>query len=337
MEDSPRSGAHGRFHPGGIAGTFRAMKDQSFTLDRGAERVFVHRWEPDAGAARGVVQVSHGMAEHAARYGRFAEALTAAGLAVYAHDHRGHGRTAGDASRRGFFAARDGWRAVLDDLYAVAQRIEEDHPGVPRVLFAHSMGSFMAQQAMWERASLWRGVALSASTSGVANPLAPIGRVVARVERLRVGAAKPSKLLTKLSFGEFNRAFKPARTEYDWLSRDPGEVDRYLADPWCGFDVTTQLWIDLLDALPTLADPNNLARIPKELPVYLLSGSRDPVTGPVKGLQKLSDSYQAAGLRDVTWKLYDGARHELLNETNRADVTADFLAWADRVLAPRPS
>jgi alpha-beta hydrolase superfamily lysophospholipase len=309
------------------------MKAQDFTLPRGDERVFVYRWLPDTGGPRAVVQVSHGMAEHAGRYARFASALTAKGVAVYAHDHRGHGRTAGDPSRRGFFAHRDGWRVVLDDLYAVTQRIGEDHPHVPRVLFGHSMGSFMAQQAMFERPSLWCGVALSASTSGVANPLAPVGRLLARLERLRVGPTRPSKLLTKLSFGAFNQAFEPARTPYDWLSRDPGEVDRYIADPWCGFDVSTQLWIDLLDALPALADPARLARIPKDLPVYLLSGSSDPVTGPVKGLQKLSDAYQSAGLRDVTWKLYEGARHELLNETNRDDVTADFLAWLDRVVA----
>ena len=310
------------------------MQESTFTLDRGSAQVFVYRWLPDAAVAtRGVVQISHGMAEHAARYRGFAEALTAAGFAVYGHDHRGHGRTAGDPSRRGHFADRDGWRAVLDDLYAVAARAAEENPGLPLVLFAHSMGSFFAQQAMFERASLWKGVALSASTSGVANPLAPIGRVIARVERLRVGASKPSKLLTKLSFGEFNKGFRPARTEYDWLSRDPGEVDKYIADAWCGFDVSTQLWIDLLDALPTLADPTNLARVPKDLPVYVLAGSRDPVTGYLKGLHQLVESYQAVGLRDITWKTYEGGRHEMLNETNRADVHKDFLTWLDR-LAP---
>lgn len=313
------------------------MQESTFTLDRGAAQVFVYRWLPDADVAtRGVVQISHGMAEHAARYKGFAEALTAAGFAVYAHDHRGHGRTAGDVSKRGHFADRDGWRAVLDDLYAVAARAAEENPGAPLVLFAHSMGSFIAQQAMFERASLWKGVALSASTSGVANPLAPIGRVIARVERLRVGASKPSRLLTKLSFGEFNKGFRPARTEYDWLSRDPGEVDKYVADDWCGFDVSTQLWVDLLDALPTLADSTNLARVPKDLPVYVLAGSRDPVTGYLKGLQQLVDSYQAVGLRDITWKVYEGGRHEMLNETNRADVHKDFLTWLDRV-APAKS
>lgn len=309
------------------------MQERTFTLDRGGEHVFVYAWHPDGDAKlRGVVQVTHGMAEHAARYKRLAETLTARGYAVYAHDHRGHGKTAGDATRRGFFAEHDGWRAVLDDLYAVSDRIAEDHPGLPQVLFAHSMGSFFAQQGMYEQGSRWRAVAVSGSASGVANPLAPIGRVVARVERWRVGAHKPSRLLTTMSFGEFNRRFKPTRTEYDWLSRDPAEVDRYIADPWCGFDMCTQAWIDLLDALPHLADPKNLARIPKDLPVYVLAGSMDPVTGFLKGLHLLVKQWSDAGLRDITWKVYEGARHETLNETNRDEVMADLARWIDRVV-----
>ena len=308
------------------------MRDSTFTLDRDGERVFVYAWLPDESVTpRGVVQISHGMAEHAGRYVPLAEALTAVGFAVYAHDHRGHGRTAGDASRRGFFAERNGWRAVIDDLYAVGERAASEHPGLPRVLFAHSMGAFMAQQVMFERGGDYVGVAVSGSTSGVSNPLAPIGRVIARVERFRVGARAPSRLLTTLSFGEFNRKFKPARTEYDWLSRDAAEVDRYIADPWCGFDVSTQLWIDLLDALPTLADPANLSKVPKALPVYVLAGSDDPVNGALKGLHKLVREWSDAGLRDITWKVYEGGRHEMLNETNRAEVLADIVRWVERV------
>ncbi len=311
------------------------MRESPFTLERGGASLYVYRWLPDeGGAVRGVVQVSHGMAEHAARYAPLAEFLTREGFAVYAHDHRGHGRTAGEVSRRGFFAERDGWRAVLDDLEAVGRRALDEHPGAPLVLFAHSMGAFIAQQAMFERGASFRVVVISGSSSGVANPLAPIGRAVARLERWRLGARAPSPLLTKLSFGEFNRAFKPARTEYDWLSRDPAQVDRYIADPWCGFDVSTQLWIDLLDALPGLADPKNLARVPKDLPVYVLAGSADPVNGNLKGLHRLVRDWNAAGVRDITWRVYEGGRHEMLNETNRDEVLADLGRWLDKV-APR--
>lgn len=312
------------------------MRETPFTLERDGASVYVYRWLPDEGVAlRGVVQVSHGMAEHAARYAPLAERLTRAGFAVYAHDHRGHGRTAGDASRRGFFAEQNGWRAVLDDLYAVGARAAGEHPSLPRVLFAHSMGAFIAQQALFEHGADYVGAVISGSSSGVSNPLAPIGRMIARLERWRLGPRAASALLTKLSFGEFNRAFKPARTEYDWLSRDAAEVDRYIADPWCGFEVSTQLWIDLLDALPGLADANNLARIPKALPVYVLAGSADPVNGNLKGLHMLVRDWNAAGLRDITWKVYDGGRHEMLNETNRAEVLDDLERWLDRV-APAP-
>lgn len=309
------------------------MRSSTFTIDRDSERVFVYRWLPDEGVAvRGVVHVSHGMAEHAGRYAPLAEALTSKGFAVYAHDHRGHGRTAGDASRRGFFASHSGWRAVVDDLCAVGDRAASEHPGLPRVLFSHSMGSYMAQQVMWERGGDYAGVVVSGSSSGVSNPLAPIGRVIARVERMRVGARSPSKLLTKLSFGEFNRKFKPARTEYDWLSRDPAQVDKYIADEWCGFEVSTQLWIDLLDALPTLADRANLSRVPKALPVYVLAGSDDPVNESLKGLHKLVKSWNDVGLRDITWKVYEKGRHEMLNETNRGEVIADVTRWIERVI-----
>ncbi len=314
-------------------GSVAAMKASTLTLDRGGERIFVYAWLPDGDApVRGVVQVSHGMAEHAARYEPLAESLVAQGFAVYAHDHRGHGRTAGDPSRRGHFADRDGWRAVVDDLYAVGDHARAQHPGAPHVLFAHSMGAFMGQQALYERGGDYAAVVLSGSTSPVSNPLAPIGRVVARAERWRLGPKSASALLTKLSFGEFNRAFKPARTEYDWLSRDAAQVDRYIADPWCGFDMTTQSWVDLLDALPVIAAPENVARIPKDVPVYILAGSMDPVSGAVKGLRQLVDAWSAAGLRDLTWKVYEQGRHEMLNEINRAEVLDDLRRWLERTV-----
>jgi alpha-beta hydrolase superfamily lysophospholipase len=309
------------------------MREASFTLTRPGAEIYVYHWLPAEGIApRGVVQIAHGMAEHAARYSRFAEALTAAGFVVYANDHRGHGRTAKTLANRGIFAEQNGWRTVIDDLYAVWDRAATDHPGLPHVLFAHSMGAFMAQHVMFERGNTLKAVALSGTTSGISNPLAPIGRLIARLERWRLGARSSSSLLTKLSFGEFNRAFSPARTEYDWLSRDAAEVDRYIADSWCGFEVSTQLWIDLLDALPTLADANNLQRVPRELPVYVLTGSADPIHNKLKGLHRLVNDWSAVGLRDITWKVHEQGRHETLNDIHRDEATAHFLQWLDRVM-----
>lgn len=305
------------------------MVERTFTLKAtdGTE-VFVYAWLPD-GDVRASLQIVHGLAEHAGRYRRFAEACAARGVAVYADDHRGHGRTA-RADALGFFAAEQGWRTVLDDLYRLGDHVTREHPGLPRVLFGHSMGSFLSQQVMFERGDQFAGVVLSGCACGTSNPLAPVGRLVARVERARVGARKPSAVLTRMSFGDYNKAFAPNRTEFDWLSRDPAEVDRYIADDRCGFEASTQLWVDLLGALPALGDEANLAHLPKDLPVYLTVGERDPLHRKLKDFHPLVAGYERAGMRDVTVRIWPDARHELLNETNRDEITEAILHWIDR-------
>lgn len=304
------------------------MLERTFTLKASdGTEVFVYGWLPES-TPRGVVQVAHGLAEHAGRYRRFAEACVARGLAVYADDHRGHGRTAKEGAL-GYFGAEHGWRAVLDDLYRLGDHITGQHPGVPRVFFGHSMGSFLTQQVLFERGDQLAGAVLSGCASGVSNPLAPIGRFVARVERARVGATRPSALLTRMSFGDYNRAFAPNRTEFDWLSRDPAEVDRYIADERCGFEASTQLWIDLLGAMPALGAPSNLAQLPKDLPLYLTVGERDPLHRGLKDFHALVEGYERAGMRNVTVRVWPDARHEILNETNRDEITEAMLRWVD--------
>lgn len=277
-------------------------------------------------AARGVVLIVHGMAEHATRYVRLAEALTGVGYEVVAPDLRGHGRTASSPGELGFFAEQDGWNKAVGDVSALTKEIRQRSPDLPVVLLGHSMGSFMAQQLMIERSEDYAGVVLSA-TNGPVGILRAIGALVARLEVLRCGARKPSKLLSAMSFGAFNKPFEPARTEFDWLSRDEGEVDKYVADPLCGFEVCTSLWRDMLDALGKLHRRWDVARIAKNLPVLVISGTRDPVGDYTKGVQKLLDLYAEAGLTKVTHKFYDGARHEILNETNRDEVVADLIEW----------
>lgn len=306
------------------------MLSRTFTLtaEDGVAR-FVYDWRPE-GAPKAAVQIAHGLAEHAGRYARLAEALTSAGYAVYAGDHRGHGRTAPTPADLGFFAERDGWRKCIDDLAQLHRRIAADHPGLPILLIGHSMGSFMAQQVISERGAELAGAVLSGS-GGKPNALASVGRLVARIERWRLGPRGRSALIQSLSFDAFNKPFAPARTRADWLSRDPAEVDKYLADPCCGFAATVQLWIDLLDALGDVTGPARQALIPKRLPLYVISGSRDPVGGNTKGLLQLLGAYRAAGLERVTHRFYPDARHELFNETNRDEVTRDLVAWLDGV------
>ena len=302
------------------------MRAETFTLPLSDHALFTRVWRPDT-APRAVIQIAHGLAEHSARYARLAEPLTAAGYAVYASDHRGHGETCPPADL-GYFADSDGWRKLLDDLQAIAERIAADHPGLPRVFLGHSMGSFLGQTYIAEHGGELAAAVLS-GTSGPPPAILPIGKSVVAFERWRLGPRGKSGIVQALLFGEQNKPFRPARTPYDWLSRDNAEVDKYIADPLCGFALTNQLAADLVGALGDLASPTLAARIPKRLPIYVFSGARDPIGAKLQGLL---DVYRAAGL-NVTAKLYPDARHETLNETNRDEVTRDLVGWLDTILA----
>jgi alpha-beta hydrolase superfamily lysophospholipase len=297
------------------------MKSETISIERGGHGIFTRRWLPE-GPPRAAVQIAHGLAEHSARYERLALALTDAGYIVVANDHRGHGPNCPPADL-GFFADANGWGECLDDLRVVARRIAADFPAAPLVFLGHSMGSFLGQTHIVEHGPELAGAVLS-GTSGPPAAMLPIGRGIAGFERWRLGPRGKSPLVQSLLFGELNKPFKPARTPFDWLSRDAAEVDKYIADPYCGFEVTTQLAIDLVGGLAGLASPETAARIPKALPIYIFSGSRDPVGAKLQGL---IDVYRAAGLTRVTAKSYPEARHETLNETNRDEVTADLVAW----------
>ncbi|WP_437591094.1 lysophospholipase [Sorangium sp. So ce1000] len=302
------------------------MPADTFTFQADDDReLFVHRWLP-GGAARGVFHVAHGMSEHAGRYARLAQALCAAGWAVYANDHRGHGATARGSDELGFFASQGGFQRVVRDLAQLIARARGEHPGLPVVLFGHSMGAALAQAYLIEHGATIDGAVLSGA-AGKANALVDAGRLMARAERRRLGERGKSQILQTMSFDSFNKVFAPTRTQFDWLSRDRAEVDAYIADPRCGFPATTSLWVDLLDAMAELSRPAPLARIPKDLPVYVLAGSRDPVGGLLRGVTQMIEAYRAAGLRRVTQRFYPGGRHEMLNEINREEVVRDLLAW----------
>ena len=277
---------------------------------------------------KGIVQISHGMAEHALRYGRFAKALSEAGYAVYANDHRGHGKTIQYAQDTGFFADENGWSLVIEDIHALNKKIKADHPSLPVFLLGHSMGSFIAQQYAADHGDELAGVILSASISD-AGFLRNIGLIVAKIERLRIGARGQSKLLNAMSFGDFNKPFKPNRTEFDWISRDDAEVDKYIADPLCGFIVTTQLWIDLLEGLGVMAQASTRSKVPDALPILLITGADDPVTQKGKTIDELKQAYSTAGSSDIEINKYENGRHESLNEVNRNKVTSDIVAWLD--------
>ena len=293
-----------------------------FRADDGQTLLGRH-WLPD-GPPRAILQIAHGLAEHGARYARFAVALNAAGYGVYANDHRGHGLSAAPADL-GHFADQGGWDKVVGDLWTFNRRIAAEHPGVPVIFLGHSLGSFLGRDFIAQHSDVLAGVALSGS-NGKSPAMATLGRIIAREERLRLGRRGKSDPILQMWFGEFNKPFKPARTAFDWLSRDEKEVDAFVADPLCGFPFTTQLAIDVLDALPRVTSRQSLAAIRKDLPIIVLSGERDPVGANIKGLIQ---DLKGAGFTRLTTRIYPGARHETLNETNREEVTRDFVAWLD--------
>jgi alpha-beta hydrolase superfamily lysophospholipase len=285
-------------------------------------RVRYRRWLP-SGEPRGSVQIVHGASEHSGRYGRLATSLTFRGLAVYAMDLRGHGRTA-EATGTGRFGSGGGAEALVDDVRAVHLVMDDDHGGLPRVLLGHSMGSVVALASAERDGGDLAGLALSGAL-GAAPHLAA---TVAALEEAVAGGAGEQPLD---ALGAFNEAFEPARTRFDWLSRDRAEVDAYLADPLCGdaMPLTTEYAAGVFGLAVRSATTEALGALPDGLPVLLLSGERDPVGGAgAAQVTALADLLRARGL-PVEQRVYPDARHEVFNETNRDEVVADLLDWLD--------
>lgn len=309
------------------------MKDDTFTFSApDGVRVFVYKWLPDeADAVKGVVQIAHGMAEHAARYGRFAETLTKAGYAVFANDHRGHGKTAGAQENVGYFADENGWEKVVGDMHTLTGIIQKENPQKPFFLFGHSMGSFLSRHYAMLHGRELSGLVLS-GTGGDPGFIGRMGLLIARMEANLRGKKAKSGLMNTLSFGAFNKSFQPNRTDYDWLSRDQAEVDKYIRDPWCGAVFTSGFFCDLLGGISFINKRENIGRIPKNLPVYIFSGSKDPVGANTRGVTQVYHALRSAGIGDVTLKFYADGRHEMLNEINRDEVFSDVIAWLNKHL-----
>ena len=274
-----------------------------------ALRVATYRWSTSVEPPRGVVQIAHGVAEHAARYARLAGALTSAGYEVYAHDHRGHGASVDANTPLGDFG-RGAWPALVADIVQFGRVIQSEHPDLKLFLLAHSMGSFAAQELLLENSDLYDGVVLSGSTAldVLATSLA------------EANGGGPVELTA------FNAAFEN-RTGYEWLSRDAVEVDAYVADPLSGFGLADSTVPQLFSGAERLADPIALGGIRSDLPLLVISGQDDPLAGEGALVSLLAERYTDAGVTDVELRLYAQARHEIFNETNRDEITAFVVAW----------
>lgn len=299
----------------------------TFESEDGQE-IMTYTWEPSNGKAKGVVQIAHGMAEHALRYEEFAEFLTQAGYIVYANDHRGHGQSALSMNDQGWLGPERGFKLLIEDMAILSKKIKSEHPELPLFLFSHSMGSFATQRFIMDYPGQVDSVILSGS-NGKQGRILSLGLLVAKLESRIKGIRKKSKLLNDLSFGAYNKRFAPTRTGYDWLTRDEQAVDKYIADPYCGEVFPGGFYVEFFKTLRYIEDESNFVKIPRELPILIVSGSQDPVGDFGKGVKELHERYRKLGVKDLEMRLYEGARHELLNETNKREVMQDLVTYLD--------
>ena len=278
---------------------------------------------PD-GEARGFVQLVHGMSEHIARYAPLMQLLAENGYIAFGHDHVGHGKTARDESELGFIARRNGYDVLIRDVGAVAEAVMQEHPGKKRILFGHSMGSFVVRLYAAVHSSELAGLIVMGT--GGPNPAAGVGLQLAKLIRGVRGEKHISNLVDTLTFGTYNDRTEK-KTVFDWLSTDAASVGKYIEDPRCGFPFTISAMCDLVTLNRNANRRDAYAHLRKDLPVYLVSGEEDPVGAYGKGVSQVAEAYRAAGLSRVSVKLYPGARHEVLNDFCKADVEADLLSW----------
>ena len=307
------------------------MDTTAFTFDGAdGQTIAASRWSDPGRAPRAVVQIAHGAAEHAVRYARVAQRLVDNGYDVYASDHRAHGRTADEFGTFGV-ARPGGWAAIVDDTHRLSEHIASELPGVPLVLFGHSMGSMIAQGYFQHWGSELAGLVLSGTTGGLGLDDATLQMIVAAGEG--DGADQPSEIFAAM-FGGFNEPFADeGATGFEWLSRDGAEVQKYVDDPWCGFPLSNGYVADMLAGTAEIWTPEAESSIPRDVPVYVFGGAVDPVGGEnVQSVRDLVARYEALGVEQIELKLYPDGRHEMLNETNRDDVEHDLVTWLDRIV-----
>ena len=282
------------------------------------------RWEP-AGKPVAVLQIVHGVAEHVQRYDHFANFLTEHGFVVVAEDHMGHGASIGSEGKMGCFAG--GWHKAVADCHRLLSNTRMEYPDVPYILLGHSMGSFLVRTLLAKYPKCGVSAAIISGTAWMHRGIINSGYAAAALVAKHQGAEKPSKLLNDMMFGGYNRKIDHQRTSHDWLTRDHKIVDAYVADPLCGFTITAGLAKDMMSGLLYIQEPENLAKMRKDLPVFFIAGAEDPVGNYGKGVKQTAEAFVKAGMRNVAMRLYPLCRHEVLNELNKEEVYANILDW----------
>ena len=307
------------------------FEEFAFPSSIGKNTIHCLKCVPD-GAPRAVVQIEHGIAEHIDRYRDFMSFLADNGFVAVGDDHLGHGKTIASPSEQGFFAEEDGWDYVIKDMDKLHDLMREQYPAIPYVIFGHSMGSFLARTYIIKHPDKYDAAIISGT--GHQSPLMVFGGYT--MAKMFVKKEGPHAIGTKLNdiaFGAYNKGFDSVRTAFDWLSRDPAVVDKYIADPLCGFVATVSLFRDMMGGVKFITDQKNINTMNKDKPVYFMSGEADPVGENGKGVNRAYQAFCKAGLKDVMIRLYPGGRHEMLNEINKQDVYQDILNWLNEKLA----
>lgn len=305
------------------------MKEDFYFDSCGSGKIHCRRWMPEGGI-KAVVQLVHGIAEHIARYDRFAEHLNAQGILVVAEDHMGHGLSVGSDGVQGYF--HGGWFAAVEDTYHLLEMTKEAYPDVPYVLMGHSMGSFMARTILEKHPDSGIAAAVICGTGWQPGALLSAALPVCRWVCKKHGEKNPSPRLQNLVFGGYNRRVEHQSTEFDWLCRDTAVVDAYLADPMCGFVATAGLLRDLLTGISYIQQPENLRRMEKSLPVLFIAGGDDPVGAYGKGVHQAAEAFRKAGMEQISMRLYPMGRHEILNEINKKEVYRDICQWINQAI-----
>jgi len=312
------------------------VQNETYFESHDGTKLYLYRWIPDV-KPKAVLHIVHGMAEHAHRYRRLAEKLTSTGIEVWAADQRGHGKTADlkvngikTGGILGYCADGKSYDIVTKDVHALNIEIRKT-VSVPIFLLGHSWGSFISQNYIEEYSNnlIINGCILS-GTKGPGDFLIKIGMPFLTLLAALCGKRKGSRTARAMADGQYNKPFKPNRTQFDWLSRDEEEVDKYIADPLCGFLCSSGFYRDIARLLNKIHNNEEMAKINRHLPVYVFSGSADPVGGMSASTTVLVNAYRNLGISDLEFVLYPGARHETLNETNREEVIENLLSWINK-------
>lgn len=301
------------------------FKDFYFNSSTGKNKIHARMCVPDT-EPRAIVQIIHGIAEYIDRYDEFMSFLADNGIIAVGTDHLGHGKSIESEEQTGFFAYENGWDYAVRDEEVLRLAMHENYPELPIIVFGHSMGSFMARTLLIRYPDAFNAAIIS-GTGNQGSALVNGGLFMGNLVTGLKGAHHYSKFLNNLAFGSYNKIYENPKTEYDWLSRDEANVQKYIDDPLCGFIPSCSLFRDMMTGVKFITNKKNLTAMNKDMPVYFMSGDMDPVGECGKGVQKAYNNFLEAGMKDVSIKLYPGGRHEMLNEINKDEVYSDILTW----------